>query len=75
MIFDPKQVYDFELEKTADEKVLLKQIEDGTGERTEDEALKWMLPIPTVPLVPFLVLRLQDSIRRYTGGGYLRDQM
>ncbi len=26
MIFDPKQVYDFELEKTLDEKVLLKQL-------------------------------------------------
>ncbi|MCM1101339.1 MAG: glutamate synthase large subunit [Clostridium sp.] len=26
MIFDPKQVYDFELEKTMDEKVLLKQM-------------------------------------------------
>ena len=29
VIFDPKQVYDFELEKTLDEKVLLKQLADA----------------------------------------------
>lgn len=32
VIFDPKQVYDFELEKTLDEKVLLKQLEKAMGQ-------------------------------------------
>ena len=39
VIFDPKQVYDFELEKTKDEKILLKQmkkaLDDGTPKRIE----------------------------------------
>ena len=29
MIFDPKQVYDFELDKTLDEKVFLKQFKSA----------------------------------------------
>ena len=39
VIFDPKQVYDFELEKTKDEKILLKQmkkaLDEGTPKRIE----------------------------------------
>ncbi|MBD4632504.1 hypothetical protein GUG51_17975, partial [Xanthomonas citri pv. citri] len=34
-VFDPKQIYDFELEKTLDEKVLLKQLSKAleTGQK------------------------------------------
>ncbi|MCM1039325.1 MAG: glutamate synthase large subunit [Ruminococcus sp.] len=35
VIFDPKQVYDFELEKTLDEKVLLKQLSGAMEKGTE----------------------------------------
>ena len=39
--FDPKHVYDFELEKSKDETVLLKQLELCTGKQTDAEALMW----------------------------------
>ena len=35
MIFDPKKVYDFELQKTADEKVLLKQMKTALEQKAE----------------------------------------
>ena len=65
-VFDPKQVYDFELEKTMDEKVLLKQLEKRSGDRTEAAALRLMLRIQTGPLVRFLVLRSPRNLAERT---------
>ena len=43
VIFDPKQVYDFKLEQTTDEKILLKAAENSTGRGyTETQSWKWM---------------------------------
>ena len=40
VIFDPKQVYDFELEKTLDEKILLKKLKPALDEGTEENVLE-----------------------------------
>ena len=43
MIFDPKKVFNFELEKTLDETGTYKRASPGTGERTEKGIWKLML--------------------------------
>ena len=37
VIFDPKHVYNFELEKTLDEKVLMKELQVCPDNRTEEK--------------------------------------
>ena len=75
VIFDPKKVYDFELEKTADEKVLLKQMKTALEQTTETKHRNQMFPIPTVPLVPFLVLRLQEDTKIALEDDTIRGKM
>ena len=42
MIFNPKKVFDFELNKTLDERVLVKELASVTGKETEEKSWSWM---------------------------------
>ena len=53
--FDPRQVYDFQLEKTLDEKVLLKQLGKKPSMRDRSAVSKWMSATQTVPFGTILL--------------------
>ena len=63
MIFNPKKVFDFELEKTLDEKVLVKQLLLH-WRKDRREALRSMSPIQTVHSVRSSDLRSREDIRK-----------
>lgn len=60
-IFNPADKYDFELEKTIDEKVIMKKLGSALKIRPRN-LLILILQIQTVQLVQFLVQRLQNAI-------------
>lgn len=59
--YNKKNEYNFELEKTLDEKVLLTKLKTAL-DKSRREAFLSMLEIQTVPLVQSLVLKLQRNI-------------
>ena len=61
-VFDPKHVYDFELEKSKDVTVLLKQLK-GALEQKQRRSIDVERRTPTVPSVRFSV-RDHEEVRR-----------
>ena len=64
MTFNPKKVFNFELEKTLDEKVLIKELLPALEKKQKTGISKLTLRIPTEHLVLFSDRRLQDVIRK-----------
>ena len=62
MIFNPKKVFDFELNKTLDERVLVKELLPSL-EKKQKRILELDVKIQTVHSAQSSVLRLQDVIR------------
>ncbi len=63
MTFNPKKVYDFELEKTLDEKVLVRELLPAV-EKKQKRSIEIDVTNTTVHLVQSLVQRLQEDIRK-----------
>ena len=63
MTYNPKKIYDFELEKTLDERVLVKELLPAL-EKHQKEAWKSMSRTPTVHLEQFSDQKLQEDIRK-----------
>ena len=66
VIFDPKKVYDFELEKTADEKVLLKQMKTAL-EQKQKRSIEIDVTNTNRAFGTIFGSEITRTIRRYTG--------